>query len=138
MKLEQREQKLLNNVSRMEYIRYPWLSTYRRRRRKKKKNNKKKNRTIIKETAGRLQSWGRNMSFIGLTSWPGEDEVSACVKTEPAWNGYTFRSLWVPHWARCVWASTAEVVRTVTNVVGVIYPWRIVHRPDLCVKRPPS
>jgi len=34
----------------------PWLSTYR----------KTKTWRAVKETTGRIQSWGRNRSFIGL------------------------------------------------------------------------
>jgi hypothetical protein len=42
----------------------PWLSTYR----------KTKTWTTVKETTGWIQLWGRNRSFIGLTSWPEEEE----------------------------------------------------------------
>jgi len=41
----------------------PWVSTYR----------KTKTWMIVKETAGWIQSWGRNRSFIGLTSLPEEE-----------------------------------------------------------------
>jgi hypothetical protein len=40
-----------------------WLSTYR----------KKKIWMTIKEATG-IQSWGRNRSVVGLTSWPEEEE----------------------------------------------------------------
>jgi len=30
--------------------------------------------TTIKETIGRIKSWGRNRSFIDLTRWPEEEE----------------------------------------------------------------
>jgi len=41
-----------------------WLSTYRNT----------KARTTIKETTGRIHSWGRNRSFIGVTSWSDDDD----------------------------------------------------------------
>jgi len=30
----------------------------------------------LKETTGRIQLWGRNRSFIGLTSWSEEEDAA--------------------------------------------------------------
>jgi len=60
-KLAQCKRKLLNHVSRIEDTRRS-ISTYR-----------KKTWTTVKETNMHIQPWGRNRSFIGLTSRPEEN-----------------------------------------------------------------
>jgi len=58
---------MLNHVSSMADIRHS--NNYRKR----------KAWTTMKETTRRIQSWGRNRSFIGLTSRPEEEEEEEAI-----------------------------------------------------------
>jgi hypothetical protein len=48
------------------------LLTYKK---KKKKKKKQKTWTVVKNSTGRIKSWGRNSLFTGLTSWPDENSI---------------------------------------------------------------
>jgi hypothetical protein len=78
-KLAQYKQKWLNHVSRMEDSRYTkQLLDYRPVGTRRPGQPK--------ETTGRIQSWGRNKSFIGVSYWSEEEEDIELVSTSDSFE----------------------------------------------------